>query len=142
MLNLINVNEVQTTSKKVKTPDTVLLKTQNRIRNYVAWTYGVGKKLTNHKPAQIVVKRDMGGMEQTLLAIKIANETFSFISFNYSADEEAEEALKIADSLVEYKMEIFHFSQWVDANVGKPKDQRIPRPESFDSPITALAEVS
>ncbi len=142
MLNLININDVQTTSKKVKTPDTVLLKTQNRIRNYVAWTYGVGTKLTNHKPATIVVKRDMGGMEQTLLAIKIANETFSFVSFNYSDDECAKEALKIADSLVDYKQELFHFSQWVDFNVGKPKSQRMPRPESFDTSPIELAEVS
>ena len=136
MLTLLNINDVKTTSKRVKTPESVLLKTQNRIRNYIAWTYGVGKKLTRHKPMTIAVERTMEGIDQTLLAIKIANETFSYAPFNYSEDECAKEGLKIADSLENYKQEIFHFSQWVDLNVGKPKADRMPRPKSFEtSPI-------
>jgi hypothetical protein len=141
MLIFINVNDAKTASKKVKNPESVLEKTQNRIRNYVAWTYGVGNKITTHKPATIVVKRDVANKEKRLLAIKIANETFNFVPLDRDKDE-AEQILEISEGLAYYKTQIWHFSQWVDFNVGKPKDQRMSRPENFETPIASLSEAS
>ena len=89
----------------------------------------------------IVVKRLIDGLERRLLAIKIANETFNYASLDSDKDE-AQQILDIAEGLSDFKDELWNFSQWVDANVGKPKAQRIPRPESFDSPVASLSEAS
>lgn len=130
MLNLIDVGKADLTKPKGKTADSVLRSVQTRIRNFVAWQYGEGQKISRSKPATLVVNRLIDGVNQRVLAIKIANETFAFASLDPDT-EESGQCLEVASDLEEVKEELFNFSKWVDANVGKPATKRMPRPSSF-----------
>ena len=139
MLNLIGISKAQVRVKQAKTEDSVLEFVRDRIRNYLAHHYGEGNKLSTTS-AQLVVKRFIDGVERRVLAIKIANETWNFVPLETDRDD-VEQIQAVIEGLEEYKTQLFNFSKWVDFNVGKKKENRIPRPDSWDSAPT-LEEVA
>ena len=86
MLNLIGYSNAQVRVKQTKTEDSVLESVRDRIRNYLAHEYEVGNKLRTTS-AQLVVKRNVEGIERRVLAIKIANETFDFVPLENDRDD-------------------------------------------------------
>ena len=86
------------------------------------------------------MKRFIDGVERRVLAIKIANETWNFVVLETDRDD-VEQIQEVVEGLEEYKTQLFNFSKWVDFNVGKKKEDRIPRPDSWDSAPT-LEEVA
>ena len=111
MLNLIGYSNAQVRVKQTKTEDSVLESVRDRIRNYLAHEYEVGNKLRTTS-AQLVVKRNVEGIERRVLAIKIANETFDFVPLENDRDD-VEQIQEVIEGLEDYKTQLYFFSQWV-----------------------------
>ena len=127
-LTLINPSDVDYPSKAELTPENNIRTLQNNLKNFLAWHYDSGTKLTQSKPRNVVVKRSNGRN----LAIKISNHTWNLVPLTNERDD-VEQINKVIEGLPLYSDRLFAFKKWCNLITGvKDGAEKHPRPqESF-----------
>ena len=127
-LTLINPSDVDYPSKAELTPENNIRTLQNKLKNFLAWHYDSGTKLTQSKPRNVVVKRSNGRN----LAIKISNHTWNLVPLTNERDD-VEQIKKVIEELPLYSDRLFAFKKWCNLITGvKDGKNKHPRPqESF-----------
>ena len=127
-LTLINPSDVDYPSKAELTPENNIRTLQNKLKNFLAWHYDSGTKLTQTKPRNVVVKRSNGRN----LAIKISNHTWNLVPLTNERDD-VEQIKKVIEELPLYSDRLFAFKKWCNLITGvKDGKNKHPRPqESF-----------
>lgn len=126
-LTLINPNDLAMPGKQELTPESNLRTIKNNLKNFLAWYYDTGNKLTQTEPRNIIVMRENGRN----LAIKISNETWNLIPLK--DDNDVEQINNVIEELDEYKERLYQFKLWCNKITGVKNGRTIhPRPqESF-----------
>jgi len=123
-LTLINPNDVGMPNKVELTPEANLEAIQNTLKNFLAYYYDTGIKVSKSKPRNLIVQRTNGRN----LAIKISNHTWNLIPLENTDD--VEQIQNIIDALPEYKDRLFAFKKWCNKITGvKGGAKAHPRPE-------------
>ena len=127
-LTLINPSDVDYPSKAELTPENNIRTLQNKLKNFLAWHYDYGTKLTQSKPRNVVVKRSNGRN----LAIKISNHTWKLVPLTNERDD-VEQIKEVIEELPLYSDRLFAFKKWCNLITGvKDGKNKHPRPqESF-----------
>ena len=127
-LTLINPSDVDYPSKAELTPENNIRTLQNNLKNFLAWHYDYGTKLTQSKPRNDVVKRSNGRN----LAIKISNHTWNLVPLTNERDD-VEQIKEVIEELPLYSDRLFAFKKWCNLITGvKDGKNKHPRPqESF-----------
>jgi len=127
-LTLINPSDVDYPSKAELTPENNIRTLQNKLKNFLAWHYDYGTKLTQSKPRNDVVKRSNGRN----LAIKISNHTWNLVPLTNERDD-VEQIKEVIEELPLYSDRLFAFKKWCNLITGvKDGKNKHPRPqESF-----------
>ena len=127
-LTLIKSTDVDYPSKAKLTPENNIQTLQNTLKNFLAWHYDSGTKLTQSKPRNLVVKRSNGRN----LAIKISNHTWNLVPLTNERDD-VEQIKEVIEELPHYSDRLFAFKKWCNLITGvKDGAEKHPRPkESF-----------
>ena len=124
-LTLLNPNDVAMPSKAELTAENNLKTIQNTLKNFLAWHYDSGIKMSKTKPRNLIVSRENGRN----LAIKISNHTWNLIPLDERAD--VDQIREVIEELPIYKDRLFEFKKWCNKVTGiKDGAKNNPRPES------------
>ena len=118
-LTLINPNDLAMPGKQELTPESNLRTIKNNLKNFLAWYYDTGNKLTQTEPRNIIVMRENGRN----LAIKISNETWNLIPLK--DDNDVEQINKVIEELDEYKERLYQFKLWCNKITGVKNGRNI-----------------